>query len=219
VALPEERLEQLEAAIDRDGDGRIDLGEFFRQFGDGHVGAEGTFVRSAGWAGVKAGYVFRSGSEGVGYYLDVGLENRILLEGKRDNPDWASPVQKGAARQRRERRAEALASGRQGDAVAAAAACAGSDEPPPATASSSPGRVAPELSLKERHDKLAGLLSSPKPEAAAQLAARCAAASPGGAHALSLSPSPPPLSLSWLSSDDASDLAEELAAQLAWLTG
>eukprot|EP01047_Picozoa_sp_COSAG01_P046124 COSAG01_NODE_4305_length_5154_cov_19.526795_2_plen_205_part_00 len=131
MALPEERLEQLEAAIDRDGDGRIDLGEFFRQFGDGHVGAEGTFVRSAGWAGVKAGYVFRSGSEGVGYYLDVGLENRILLEGKRDNPDWASPVQKGAARQRRERRAEALASGRQGDAVAAAAACAGSDEPPP----------------------------------------------------------------------------------------
>ena len=35
----------------------------------------------AGWEGAKPGYCFRVGEHGLGYYLDIGLNNRLLLEG------------------------------------------------------------------------------------------------------------------------------------------
>ena len=69
-------------ALDTDGDGSIDLGEFFRHFGDGRAGAEGQFVPApAGWGGARPGYCFRVGEHGLGYYLDIGLKNRLLMEG------------------------------------------------------------------------------------------------------------------------------------------
>ena len=57
----------------------IDLGEFFKQFGDGRAGAEGDFLPRSSWEGAKAGYCYRKGYQGLGYYLDVGLENRCAV--------------------------------------------------------------------------------------------------------------------------------------------
>ena len=78
VTLPDDRMAAVVRAIDRDGDGAIDLAEFFAQFGAG-TGVD--FTRAKWWDGENEGYCFRKGPRGMGYYLDVGLENRLLLEG------------------------------------------------------------------------------------------------------------------------------------------
>jgi hypothetical protein len=78
VALPDDRMQAVVKAIDRDGDGAIDLAEFFAQFGAG-TGVD--FYAQSRWRGPRDGYCFRKGPRGVGMYLDVGLENRLLLEG------------------------------------------------------------------------------------------------------------------------------------------
>lgn len=39
------------------------------------------FYAQSQWTGPVDGYCFRTGPRGTGMYLDVGLENRLLLEG------------------------------------------------------------------------------------------------------------------------------------------
>eukprot|EP01046_Picozoa_sp_COSAG06_P055106 COSAG06_NODE_10020_length_1767_cov_1.101319_1_plen_436_part_00 len=78
VSLPDDRMEAVVRSIDRDGDGAIDLAEFFAQFGAG-TGVD--FYPQRRWSEEQEGYCFRKGPRGMGMYLDVGLENRLLLEG------------------------------------------------------------------------------------------------------------------------------------------